>query len=113
MTLTNLVVIAALSVLGEELEVNLEMVVLSTTGSDYFEPVRSQTDWSETVRLVYGFDPENHYVALHQQPRHSLRGGGAAVQRASHGADQPAPAHVISVPVAGASLGPAACKSPG
>ena len=35
---TNLVVIAALSVLSEELEVNLEMVALCTTGSDYFEP---------------------------------------------------------------------------
>ena len=109
---TNLVVIAALSVLGDELEVNLEMVVLCTTGSDYFEPVRSQTEWPETVRLVYGFDPENHYVALHQQHVHSLQGGGAAVQRASNGAIQPARAHVTSGPVAGAAQALGARKNP-
>ena len=62
---TNLAVTAALTVLSEELQMNLEMVALSTTGSDYLEPIRSLSDCPKTVRLVYGFDPEKHYVALH------------------------------------------------
>ena len=42
--------------LSEELQMNLEMVALSTTGSDYLEPIRSLSDCPKTVRLVYGFD---------------------------------------------------------
>ena len=49
---TNLAIIAALSVLSEDLEKNLEMVALSTTGSDYHNPVCSESDWAETVRLT-------------------------------------------------------------
>ena len=64
---THLAVLAALSVLSEELHINLEMVTLCTTGTDYLEPVRALSQWPETIRLVYGFDPEHHYVALHEQ----------------------------------------------
>ena len=59
---TSLACLAALTVLSEMLGMNLEMVALCTTGSDYVEPLRSQSDYGETTRLVYGFDPENHYT---------------------------------------------------
>ena len=59
---SHLVIIAALSVLSEELQINLEMVALSTTGSDHLEPICTATDLPETIRLVYGFDPEHFWA---------------------------------------------------
>ena len=41
---THLAIIAALSVLSDQLEMNLEMVALSTTGSDHLEPVCTHCD---------------------------------------------------------------------
>ena len=81
---TNLVVIAALSVLGEELGVDLEMVALCTTGSDYLKPLRSTPPrplWPDADQLVYGFDPERHYVAMPPKAmplRQNYRAGVAA-----------------------------------
>ena len=89
---TNLAIIAALSVLSEDLEMNLEMVALSTTGSDYLNPVCSQSAWAETIRLVYAYDREKHYVPLHNSsnPACPARTQQLAAQRAAaqHAAEQ-------------------------
>ena len=63
---TSLAAMGALSVLSGDLEHNLEMVALCTTGSDYLTPLCStptRPEWPDADQLVYGFDPEKHYVA--------------------------------------------------
>ena len=64
---TSLAALAALTVLSKMIGMNLEMVALCTTGSDIVEPLCSLSEYRETVRLAYAFDPEKHYVALREQ----------------------------------------------
>lgn len=81
---TSLAAMGALSVLSGDLEHNLEMVALCTTGSDYLTPLRStptQPGWPDADQLVYGFDPERHYVAMPPKAmplRQNYRAGVAA-----------------------------------
>ena len=59
--------IAALSVLSARMQVDFEAVALATVGSDHVEPIKSVpvvSPWGVTVRLIYGFDPERHWVAM-------------------------------------------------
>ena len=59
--------IAALSVLSARMQVDFEAVALATVGSDHVEPIKSEpvvSHWGVTVRLMYGFDPERHWVAM-------------------------------------------------
>lgn len=86
---TSLAAMAALSVLSGDLEHNLEMVALCTTGSDYLKPLRSTPTrplWPDADQLVFGFDPEKHYVAL--PPMRPLR--------QNHRAGVPAPGQVAA-----------------
>ena len=65
--ITELAMVGALSVLSEVMQVNFEAVALCTTGSDFFEPICSESAWPTTVRFIFGFDPEKHWVALFDQ----------------------------------------------
>ena len=65
--ITEPAMIAALSVLSARLQVDLEAVALATVGSDHVDPIKSEpavSHWGVTVRLMYGFDPERHWVAM-------------------------------------------------
>jgi len=64
--ITEPAMIAALSVLSAKMRVNFEVVALATVGSDHVEPIMSESvsRWGMTVRLMYGFDPERHWVAM-------------------------------------------------
>jgi|TARA_B110001469_G_scaffold126709_1_gene145076 hypothetical protein len=86
---TSLAAMAALSVLSGDLKHNLEMVALCTTGSDYLTPLCStptRPDWPDAAQLVYGFDPEKHYVALPPM----------RPSRQNHRAGMPAPGQVAA-----------------
>ena len=65
--ITEPAMIAALSVLSARMQVDFEAVALATVGSDHVEPIKSEpavSHWGVTVRLMYGFDPERHWVAM-------------------------------------------------
>ena len=68
--ITEPAMVAALSVLSAEMQVDFEAVALATVGSDHVEPIKSEPAvsrwgvWGVTVRLMYGFDPERHWVAM-------------------------------------------------
>ena len=62
--ITELAMVAALSVLSTKLCVNLEAVAMCTIGSDYVVPISSESDYMypDTMRLMSAFDPEKHWV---------------------------------------------------
>ena len=85
--ITEPAMIAALSVLSARMQVDFEAVALATMGSDHVEPIKSESavsHWGVTVRLMYGFDPERHWVAMVDA---SLDGEQDALRRVEESCD--------------------------